>query len=166
MKQPFSLHPAVLVAAVVAVFAAYRLDIAREQITTSLALGLPLALAGWALLRANELPETARRWALVTLVAVAAASEVSTWRAVVPPAPLSETALSTKHREAELELPGGTGNFFVELAAPGQASDAEGKVAVVLEREHREQTLEAEFHNHLVKTRRGSGQSVHDSERF
>jgi hypothetical protein len=97
---------------------------------------------------------------------VAAASEVSTWRAVVPPTPLSETALSTKHREAELELPGGTGNFFVELAAPGQAGDAEGKVSVVLEREHREQTLQAEFHNHVVTTRRGTAQSVHDSERF
>jgi len=166
MTQRPTLHPGFLVLGVVALFAAYRVGFAREQIGTGLALAIPLGLAGWAFVRANELGEPARRFAIVTLFAVAAASELATWRAVVPPAPLLEAQLSTTKPDAEIKLPNDASNFFVELAAPGAEGDSEGKVSIVLARDKSEQTLAAEFHSQAVRTRRGSGQSVHDSERF
>lgn len=161
-----SLHPALLVVPAAALLLAYRFGFARDQIITGVALGVPVALAGWAFVRANELGDRVRHWALLSLFAVAIASEISTWRAVLPPAPIHEAALSTTQRDAELPLPSGTSNFFVELASPSAGDDAEGKVSVVLEREQAKQTLAAEFHNHIVSTRRGSSQSVHDSERY
>lgn len=161
-----SLHPALLAVPAAVLLLAYRFGFARDQIVTLLALAIPGALAAWAFVRANELGDRVRHWAILSLFAVAVASEISTWRAVMPPAPIREAALSTTQRDAELTLPSGTTNFFVELAAPSAGDDAEGKVSVVLERDHAKQTLAAEFHNHVVSTRRGSTQSVHDSERY
>lgn len=161
-----SLHPALLAVPAAALLLAYRFGFARDQIVTLLALSIPGALAAWAFVRANELGDRVRRWAVLSLFAVAVASEISTWRAVLPPAPIREASLSTTERDAELTLPSGTTNFFVELAAPSSGDDAEGKVSVVLEREQAKQTLAAEFHNHTMSTRRGSSQSVHDSERY
>ncbi|HEY6728217.1 MAG TPA: hypothetical protein VI197_29610 [Polyangiaceae bacterium] len=161
-----SLHPVLMVVPVVGVLLAYRMGFARDQIITGAALAVPLALAGWAFVRANELGDRARRWALLSLFAVALASEISTWRAVLPPTPIHAAALSTTRPDAELTLPSGATNFFVELASPSAGDDAEGKVSVVLERDHAKRTLAAEFHNHVVTTGRGSNQSVHDSERY
>lgn len=161
-----SLHPALWAIPAAALLLAYRFGFARDQIVTLLALAIPVALAGWAFVRVNELGDRPRRWALLSLFAVAVASELSTWRAVMPPAPIQKAALSTSQRDAELPLPGDKSNFLVELAAQSSASDAEGRVAVVLERDHAKQTLAAEFHNHTMSTQRGSSQSVHDSERY
>lgn len=163
-----SLPPALWAVPAAALLLAYRFGFARDQIVTLLALALPGALAAWAFVRVNELGDRARRWALLSLFAVAVASELSTWRAVMPPTPIQKAALSTSQRDAELTLPGDMANFFVELApqSGAAADDAEGKIAVVLERDHAKQTLSAEFHNHIMSTRRGSSQSVHDSERY
>ncbi|HEU5073620.1 MAG TPA: hypothetical protein VFU02_05595, partial [Polyangiaceae bacterium] len=161
-----SLHPALLVIPALALLLGYRFGVARDEIVTGLALGVPVVLGGWAYTRANELGDPVRRWAILTLFAVALASEVSTWRAVVPPSPIAAASLTTNRPDTEVTLPGGATNFFVELAAPNATGDADGKVSVVLERDHAERTLAAEFHSHSVSTRGGSSQSVHDSERY
>lgn len=173
MSRPIVIHPLVWVLALVAVVGAYRFGVARDQITTALALGVPAVLGVWGWIRSVELSDHARRWTQLSVIMVAAACELATWRAVVPPAPLIERGLSTTARAADLAVPEGMSNMLVELVAPKQSAgaDAEGRVSVILEREQAKQTLTAEFHNHQVsarasKARSVSGQAVHDSERF